>query len=47
MQVLYGENLLTILFPGLVLDTDCETCPECNVKLSPAQIQSGWWAPLH
>ena len=43
-QVLYGESLLGMLFPNLVLDVDSETCPDCNAKLSPAQIQVGWLA---
>ena len=41
-QVLYGESLLGMLFPNLVLDVNAETCPECNARLSSAQIQSGW-----
>lgn len=44
MQVLYGESLLTMLFPDLVLDTDCETCPDCQAKLPASAIQSGWYA---
>jgi len=41
-QVLYGESLLGMVFPNLVLDVNAETCPECNARLSAAQIQSGW-----
>lgn len=42
-QVLYGESLLEMLFPNLVLDVNAETCPECNSRLSAAQIQCGWF----
>jgi hypothetical protein len=48
VQVLYGESLLSMLFPDLVFDTECWTCFDCNAKLSSAAIQAGWYAtPPH
>mmetsp|Transcript_17210 Transcript_17210/g.25221 ORF Transcript_17210/g.25221 Transcript_17210/m.25221 type:complete len:194 (-) Transcript_17210:46-627(-) len=41
-QVALGENLLEFLYPGLVIDTGNETCPQCSETISEDYIALGW-----
>jgi len=41
-QIVFGENLLEILYPHINIDTDNEYCPRCNLLLSDDDVIDGW-----
>jgi len=43
-QILVGEAYLGFLYPALVIDTQQQICPECNVRVTQDMIIKGWKA---
>jgi hypothetical protein len=43
-QVVLGENTLEILYPDLCIDTQSETCPQCQSNVTEQDIIKGWKA---
>mmetsp|Transcript_5650 Transcript_5650/g.11710 ORF Transcript_5650/g.11710 Transcript_5650/m.11710 type:complete len:1333 (-) Transcript_5650:55-4053(-) len=41
-QISLGENLVEIVFPDILVDTENETCPRCNYYLSDDDVVEGW-----
>ena len=41
-QITLGEMYLSDLFPGLVIDLNCDDCPHCHKSISISVIQSSW-----
>lgn len=41
-QIALGENLLEIVFPDIMIDTENEVCPRCNFTLSDDDVVNGW-----
>lgn len=43
-QVVLGENTLEVLYPDLCIDTQSETCPQCQSNVTEQDIIKGWKA---
>lgn len=43
-QIELGENLLDLLYPDLVIDAKCDSCPHCSYILSEDDVVNGWIA---
>lgn len=41
-HIVFGENLLEIVYPDISIDTDDEYCPNCNNLLSDDDVVNGW-----
>uniref|UniRef100_A0A7S3DVC3 dDENN domain-containing protein n=1 Tax=Entomoneis paludosa TaxID=265537 RepID=A0A7S3DVC3_9STRA len=41
-QIALGENLVEIVFPDILVDTENEDCPRCNFYLSDDDVVDGW-----
>lgn len=43
-HIVFGENLLEIVYKDISIDTDDEYCPSCNNLLSDDDVVNGWVA---
>jgi pentatricopeptide repeat protein len=41
-QLVLGESLLDFLYPDLIIDTECDSCPQCSSSMKKCDIISGW-----
>jgi pentatricopeptide repeat protein len=41
-QLVLGDSLLDFLYPDLIIDTGCDSCPQCSSSMKESDIVSGW-----
>eukprot|EP00934_Nitzschia_sp_Nitz4_P000654 Nitzschia sp. Nitz4//scaffold8_size234185//133089//136932//NITZ4_001270-RA/size234185-augustus-gene-0.271-mRNA-1//-1//CDS//3329559845//654//frame0 len=41
-QILLGDSLLDFLYPNLMIDMQCDSCPQCSHLMSEQDVVAGW-----